>query len=193
MKYIFSTLIILLIGINLMAQLSKQKGSIAVAAQTALLNGENQVNAQILFTGGYLQNGYYIGLGTGFDYYKYRTVPVFIDIKKYFGNGDRQFFIYANGGVNIAWPTTTQRQQSGWWGWNNLSQFKNGIYSDIGFGYNLFNSKKRGFFTAVGFSNKTLSESYDEQIWTGNNQPITSKRNLEYSMNRILIRFGYRF
>lgn len=194
MKIIYLGMITMMIVLTLQAQKAKQKGTVVVSAQAALLNGDKHVNGQFLLTGGYQLKGWFIGGGTGFDYYKYRTVPAFVDVKKYFGKGDRQFFIYANGGINIAWPTNNQQQQSGWWGWNaQQSKFKNGIYTDVGFGCTLFNSKKRGFFTSAGYSTKTLSETYNEQSWGGPNPPISTKRTLEYTMNRVLIRVGYRF
>ncbi len=193
MKNIYMGMMALLIVAILNAQQSKQKGNVFVSAQAALLNGDDHVNGQILLTGGYQLKGWFIGGGTGFDYYKYRTIPAFADVKKYFGKGDRQFFIYANGGSNIAWPTLNQYRRVGWGAVDGLSQFKNGIYTDVGFGYTLFNSKKRGFFTAAGYSTKTLSETYNEQIWGGPNPPIITKRTLEYTMNRVIIRVGYRF
>ncbi len=178
-----------------MSQQTKTKGVFTVSSQAALLNGDSHVNGQLLLTAGYEQNGWMIGAGSGFDYYKYRTVPVFADIKKFFGKGNRQLFIYANAGSDLAWPTDNQKTNRGnWWGWNvpQASVFKNGVYTDIGFGYTLFNNKRSGFFTALGYSTKTLTEVYDEPVWNGTNSVIT-KRTLKYTMNRSLLRIGYRF
>jgi hypothetical protein len=176
------------------AQHTKQKGGFSVSAQAALLNGDNHVNGQILLSAGYELHGWFIGAGSGFDYYKYRTVPAFVDIKKYFGKGNRQLFIYANGGTDIAWPTEKQENlhRIDWMAFHSDNKFKNGLYTDFGFGYTLFNSQRRGFFTAIGYSAKTMSETYNELVWNGATSVI-AKRTLNYSMNRILLRVGYKF
>lgn len=176
------------------AQQVKQKGELSVSPQAALLNGDNHVNGQILLSAGYELNGWFLGAGSGFDYYKYRTVPAFVEIKKYFGKGNRQLFIYANGGTDIAWPTEKQMDlhRNNWWGFNSDNKFKNGMYTDFGFGYTLFKSQHRGFFTAIGYSTKTMSETYNEMVWNGATSVI-AKRTLQYSMNRILLRVGYKF
>lgn len=194
MKRVGLIILSLSIGFLVFAQKAKQKGMFSVTAESALLNGDNHVNAQILLIGGYEIYGWSVGVGSGFDYYKYRTVPAVIDLKKYFGKGNRQFFAYANGGADIAWPTEKQKnlRRNVWGNFNSNNQFKNGYYSDFGLGYTLFNSKRRGLFTALGYSMKTLTETYNEQIWTGTTSTI-SKRTMEYKMNRIVLKFGYRF
>jgi len=197
MKGFIFSITSMLIVFTVQAQQIKSKAAFSVSAQTALLNGDNHVNGQFLMSAGFKKSGWFIGAGSGFDYYKYRTVPVFADVKKYFGKGNRQLFVYANAGTNVAWPTANQknlRTGAGWWGWSSPSNslFKNGIYTDLGVGYTLFNSKHRGFFTALGYSTKTLTEVYDEQIWNGTTSVMT-KRTLDYTMNRILFRIGYKF
>lgn len=185
----------LLFVLTVHAQQVKQKGVLSVSTEIALLNGDNHVNGQVFMSTGVEKNGWYIGAGSGFDYYKYRTVPVFADVKKYFGKGNRQLFIYANGGTDIAWPTANQKnlRNGGGWGWSpSPGVFKNGVYTDLGFGYTLFNSKHRGFFTALGYSTKTITEIYDESVWNGTTA-VMAKRTLDYTMNRILFRIGYKF
>lgn len=186
----------LLFALTVPAQQVKHKGTLSVSAEIALLNGDNHVDGQILMSAGVEKNGWFIGAGSGFDYYKYRTVPVFADVKKYFGKGNRQLFIYANAGTDIAWPTENEknlRNSGGWWGWSpSPGVFKNGIYTDLGFGYTLFNSKHRGIFTVLGYSTKTVTEIYDEQVWNGTTSVMT-KRTLDYTMNRVVFRIGYKF
>lgn len=173
------------------AQKKSTKGSLIVNAQVALLNGDDKTDGQIIVTSGYSYKNWVFGAGTGFDYYKYRTVPVFADVRKYFGTGSRKFFLYGNMGIDVPWPTSDQKRSNGWWGATE-SRFKNGLYSDVGFGYTLFNSKNRGIFVAAGYSTKMLTEIYDETIWNGQTSVLTT-RSYEYTMNRFLFRVGYKF
>lgn len=197
MSKLFSGIMICLLAVTVHAQQIKPKDKFVVSAEAALLNGDRYVNGQILLNAGYEFNGWYAGAGTGFDYYKYRTVPVFAEVKKYFGNNyNKQFFLFAKGGNDIAWPTENQKnlRSNNWGGWNITSKsvFRNGVYTDVGFGYTLFNSKQKGFYTVAGYSSKSLTEVYNEQVWNGATSVIT-RRQLQYTLNRIVIRFGYRF
>ncbi|MFT3843947.1 MAG: hypothetical protein QM725_02755 [Lacibacter sp.] len=174
------------------AQKKAAKGNLVVNAQLALLNGDDETDGQITLTPGYGFKNWVIGAGTGFDYYKYRTVPVFADVKRYFGTGSRKMFVYGNIGLDVPWPTSEQKMyRNSWWGASE-SRFKNGVYTDVGFGYTLFSNKNRGFFAAAGYSTKMLTEIYQEGIWNGTTT-IQTTRSLEYTMNRFLFRVGYKF
>jgi hypothetical protein len=194
MRNIFIVMIYLFACANATSQQTKNKGNFSVMAEAALLNGDGHVNGQVLLNGGYEIKRWFVGFGSGFDYYKYRTVPVFADVRKYFGKQNRALFLYAKAGMNIAMPTENQKNfnDGNWWGLQSNNQFKNGFFGDAGFGYTLFNSKSRGFYTSLGLSTKTLTETYDEQVWNGGSS-ISTKRTLEYNMNRFGMRIGYKF
>lgn len=189
-KYGF-VLLLMFCGLIVSAQKKVSKGSLVVNAQLSLLNGDDQTEGQIAITTGYGFHNWVVGAGAGFDYYKYRTVPVFADVRRYFGTGSRRPFVYGNIGVDVPWPTSDQKMSNGWWG-TTESRFKNGIYSDVGFGYTLFSNKNRGFFAALGYSTKMLTEKYNETIWNGSTS-FVAERSYEYTMNRFLLKFGYKF
>lgn len=178
----------------LMQTAAAQQLKPVVAAEVNLLNGDNHVNGQVNLQVGLQQKTWQFSVGSGFDYYKYRTIPVYVELKKFFGLEQHQLFVFVKGGSTIAWPTETQKtlRNTNWWGVYSPSMFKNGLFAEGGVGYSLFNKKQHGFYTAAGYSFKSLRESYTEQNWNGNIL-VSTKRSALYQMNRILLKIGYQF
>nr|WP_168420872.1 hypothetical protein [Escherichia coli]NKQ99695.1 hypothetical protein [Escherichia coli] len=63
--------------------------------QAALLNGDHACNAQLQLVGGIQKKQWGFGAGLGIDYYKVRTIPLFVDTRFFFGK-ERQYFSYFN-------------------------------------------------------------------------------------------------
>lgn len=194
MKFVALIVCLFFLTNAVVAQKKMQKIKPIVAAEISLLNGDNHVNGQLNLQAGVQQQNWQLSAGAGFDYYKYRTVPVYIELKRVFGLQQHQFFLYFKGGADLAWPTEDQKtlRNPNWWGGNSPSVFKNGVYIDGGFGYTLFNKKHHGFYTAAGFSQKSLTEIYTEQVWNGTIS-VPAKRTAVYQMNRLGLRVGYQF
>lgn len=189
MKILFS-LIVAIISLNGIAQ--KTKHQLYVTPQVALLNGAQTADAQIQMVMGFKNNKWSLGIGSGIDYYILRSVPLFIDARRFATIKQKNLFVYANAGMNIVWPTDKERANN----WNRIgggassSSFYNGIYTDIGIGILL--GKKNNLQASIGYSTKTFSETYQEWpvIWP---VPITvtpTDRRLSYTLNRIVLRVG---
>ena len=101
----------------------------------ALVNGSNSVSAALQSVNGFQKNNWFAGIGAGLDYYLYRTVPVFADVRYSLGKKRNKFFAYADGGINISW---IENSLSGniviWEGFRNENNFFNGAYTDAGLG-----------------------------------------------------------
>ena len=192
MNRIIIIIILLSFQLSSTAQKKVSVKDIAVSSELGLLNGKSQVNVQMLATAGIQKKKYYVGLGSGFDYYGYRTIPVFIEGKKFFGEGSRRPFLYARSGMNVPWVLTNQQRMTYTPTGREYSTFTNGIYVDAGIGYTLYNSKGRGMFAGFGFCKKTLSESYSDYIWNGTSSTF-SKHEAHYNFNNVQLRVGYKF
>lgn len=176
------------------AQSKPDKHIFYLIPQIALLNGDHSAGGQIQLTGGIEKKRWGIGMGAAIDYYKVRTVPLFVDVRTGFGK-NRLLFSYLNLGSNIAWPLESQYSYNLQY-WNNQrSTFSNGVYTDLGIGYHWINGKKnRRMLMSLGYSTKTVSESYYEAIYR-NFPPYIAEyheRKLGYTLNRIVIRCGIR-
>ncbi len=132
-----------------------------------------------------------VGIGAGIDWYDIRSVPVFLDIRKYFTNKASQPFVYADGGLSFAWPNKQIKN------WYSGYEFRNTFYGECGIGYSLKVSKGCSALLSAGYSYKRSLLKYKR------NQANPSTTYYDYSSagiqqydfeyQRIAIRIGLQF
>ncbi len=177
-------------------QLASKSRSWHVTAAATLLNGNTRTGAAV--TGKIeLQWSprWNIGLGSGFDHYFFRSVPVYAELQRYVGKEDKGLFVYGATGVNVPWPTDEQRVYRQNWGWGGAAQeseFGTGFWSDLGVGYGFKGKKGHGMFLRAGHSLKTMEQRYTEQVWNGSST-VSALREISYLFGRISIQAGIRF
>jgi len=172
-----------------------QKNSFFLLPQLGLLNGDGHVNASVLVSGGMEVAEWQYGIATGFDYYKFRSVPVYAEVRRFIGRNRKKPFLYAAAGWNIAFPLEEQNHYyNGWWGGNtDKSDFDNGYILEGGAGIFLSNKKGKGLILSAGYSTKTLGESWMENNWNPeNNSWIMTSHTNRYTLNRIQLKAGFR-
>lgn len=154
-----------------------------------LLTGEQTVSTGIQSVNGVQWKSYFIGAGLGFDFYGIGTTPLFLDLRKTFGQGRKKFFAYGDAGYNIAWPGTNNTSFN-----SSLQEEKGGFYSDIGIGYLVGFGKNDALILSAGFTFKSLSDNlvaYPLCMPGVICEPFTERN--EYHFNRISIKAGWRF
>ncbi len=184
---------IIWIGSNTKA--AAQKDGFYMVPQAGLLNGDKKVDASVQLSGGVSCKQWQYGAGMGFDYYKFRSVPLYAEGKRFFGSKDNKPFLYAEAGWNIAYPLENQRYHNyGWWTETTMkSKFSNGIIAGGGAGVFLPNKKGNGVMLALGYSTKTLRESWTEFLWDPvAAMQVTSRRSQKYILNRVVLKIGFR-
>ena len=158
----------------------------------SLLNGDNEVSAGLQSINGFQRGNLFAGVGVGLDYYIYRSVPLFADIRYEFGKSKNKFFAYADGGVNFDW--VKEYYYSGpiyiWDGFNNSGEFHSGIYTEAGLGYFVRNKKGGGLVLSLGHSHKSLKETVTYQDWR---TPQMFTDIYRYHLNRIVVKVGWKF
>ena len=95
---------------------------------------------------------WYSGIGFGADYYHYKSYPLFIDTRRYFGKNDKGF-AYADLGYNFSGKNKPGKEIF----YYNSYHFSNGIYSDIGIGYKMKFIGKSSFLISTGYSYKEIN------------------------------------
>jgi len=179
------------------AQQKSNSGIWHVTAATGLLNGNTRTGAAVI---GKIErvwkDRWTLGLGSGFDHYYFRSVPVFAEIQRYLGKDDKGLFVYGASGLNIPWPTEDQRwyRQAGiWWGGvQTPSTFSTGYWTDLGIGYVFKGKKGHGMFLRAGHSLKSMGQRYTEQVWNGTTS-VKETRDISYLFGRVSIQAGFRF
>ena len=155
----------------------------------ALFTGESGVSVGIQSVNGVQWKSFFIGAGLGFDFYGISTTPVFLDLRKTFGQGRNKFFAYGDAGYNIAWPGSISESFN-----STLQDPEGGFYSDIGMGYLVGFGKNDALILSAGYTFKSLSDNlvtYPPCLPGVVCEPITERN--EYRFNRISIKAGWRF
>jgi len=166
--------------------------------QVAMINGNGAVSAGVQSVNGFGSDQWFAGIGVGLDFYRYRSVPLFADVKRYFkiANGNR-LFIYGNGGYNLPWSEHNNQYFSQWsWPTKVDVQSKGGAYIDAGGGYAIQFKKRNALLLSVGYSHKYFSQAVTTTYWIGGvagNVEQTEKNGYTYSFNRIMIKAGWQF
>ena len=116
------------------------------------MEGETGSAFQIQTVNGLKYKTWFAGIGTGLDYYRFRTIPLFLDFRKYLFDKPGSPFIYADAGMHFAWVRDRDKN------WYGESGFSNGLYYDIGLGYKKSVGKAGALLLSVGYSVKEMRE-----------------------------------
>lgn len=127
--------------------------------QVGMLEGNPGTSVNLQTINGIGYKTWFTGVGIGLDYYRYRTVPLFLDVRKDFSSKVNRPFIYGDAGVHLPWVRTSERS---WWG--GKSDYEHGMYYDAGVGYSLDIGKKRSLLFSGGFSLKKIREIRNYQV-----------------------------
>lgn len=92
------------------------------------------------------------GLGGGYDFYYYSSIPLFIDARRYL-DGKNKSFVYADLGYNFPGKFKPRSEVS----FYTTYKFSGGLYSDVGIGYEFLLAGNTSLVISGGFSYKNLS------------------------------------
>ena len=155
-----------------------------------MLNGDNGVSEAIQTVNGFSKGLWFAGIGLGLDYYQYRTVPFFADLRYEYGRKKNKVFVYADAGINFSWAQDDLKYVSTIWNGNRSNDFNNGLYTDAGIGLTAGFKNGEAIILSLGISHKTLEEkiSYDDWRTTKRQTDVNS-----YRLNRVVLKIGFRF
>lgn len=156
----------------------------------ALVNGNNSVSTGLQTVNGFKKDSWFAGVGVGIDYYLYRTVPLFGDLRYEFGKKKNKYFAYADAGINFSWIPDQFIGNPSIWNGNTSNSFNNGIYNDIGLGYNVRMKKEGALVLSLGYSHKNLKETESYIDWRTSE---LLKRENSYNLRRVMLKIGWQF
>ncbi|HEX6846877.1 MAG TPA: hypothetical protein VF144_07860 [Chitinophagaceae bacterium] len=155
---------------------------------TGILEGEQNTSFHVELLNGVHYKTWFAGIGTGLDYYYYRTLPVYLSGIKYLSPKNHSFFVQGDVGMNFVWED--ERITA----WNEVShQFKPGLYWNgiVGFATGL--DRKNAFSFGVGYSYKSFEEIKEIAVWCFNPPCESSFERYKYNLNRLTLRLGWQF
>ena len=172
---------------SICATAQKTKPSFVASVQGGLLEGEAGSAFQLKAVNGFQRQSWSAGIGVGVDYYHTRSLPLFLDLRKSFGKGEKTPFVYANGGYHFPWLKTGEQE------WNDVD-VKGGMYMDVGIGYAFPAFKNTKLFFSAGYSQKNYSRVSNYPVYIDIfPQPPMPKIISEYRLRRFSIQTGLRF
>lgn len=160
------------------------------AVQAGLLNGSKGVSVDLRAIAGFALKPLYVGLGAGIDYYRLRSMPIFASVRRDFGKIRKPAFVYADIGYNYAWLTEGNKANYSYYG---NSDYKGGLYYDIGVGGRLNRKSNQGFTLAAGFTKKQMTQEVKNFICPFVGPCFTTNETYRYNLGRLVIRAGWIF
>lgn len=157
------------------------------SAGISFLAGEFQPSYQWQLVNGFKLNNWFAGIGTGMDHYRYRTVPVFISVRRE-GLFKRSFFAFVDAGVAIPSVPDDKKQL-----FALKDKFSTGFYSETGIGYAVPSKGKFSLRFSAGYSFRTLNEVVEfpsfSSFWPSDNSVTEYK----YKFHLITLRAAISF
>jgi hypothetical protein len=151
---------------------------------TGLIAGATDEEFLVQSVNGFRKDRWFAGIGVGIDYYHQRSVPVFLEVRRFFSRQPSSAFVYAGGGWNFAWKE--DKGDEGLY----TSSYGNGLYFDLGVGYTFSVSGREAFVLSAGYSGKNYSANLQmPQYCPGGNCP-PREENSEYKLTRIVLKAG---
>lgn len=141
--------------------------------------GKEGTSFQLSTLHGIKQKHFFLGLGTGLDYYKIRSIPLMVNFTGFLSNKPRSFYLSAEGGTHFAWGKTPdiyyyydlQSEKfkprfggSFSFGYKiGLRNNKDALLLNAGLGYKHIRSEVK-YGTICNFGNCTIREQYDYKL-----------------------------
>ncbi len=152
--------------------------------------GESAHSIIVETVNGLKKGRWFAGAGLAFDAYSYKTVPVYLDLKYFFGD-KKQFFVRGDIGYGFIKKATYQQDK-----FFDTVKYKGGIYLQSGIGYLLTPAKKHSFYFSVNCGLKKLSKNAGYIIpddFPPYNETYVAMDKYDYNFKTISIKAGYKF
>jgi hypothetical protein len=188
MKKILSFTLIISFLIYFSASAQNKKVEFHSINQFAIVGGESQMNSAFQTVNGAKFFDWFTGIGIGIDNYRYKTLPLFIDGRWFFGD-DKNGFVYGDIGYNFPMKNKPGKEIS----YYSSYHFTEGVYTDIGIGYKAPLYKKSSLLFSLGYSYKELQTKIGVNACgiIGPCWVDYSKYNFSYS--RMILKAGFVF
>lgn len=186
MRYIFLTIVLVFTVAVSLAQQKKLK--FHSLNSIAITSGESAAAAAYETVNGFQFSSWFAGLGAGLDNYHFKSIPVFMDARKYLGN-KKQVFVFANIGADLP----AQKQAAKEFSYHDHYYYIGGLYADGGIGYRFPVFKKTALIFSLSNSYKSMQAKsiiYPECLVAP--CPVTFK-DYHYNFYRLMVKAGLMF
>ena len=124
---------------------------------------------------------WYAGIGVGTDQYYYRSIPVFLDLRKNILERKSSPFVYFDIGTN---PPLDRSDSTPW----EKNKYSGGLYLDMGIGYSLHLEGNARLLLSLGYTRKQIIE-HRTYRWGMDGE----KDKYHYTFRRLFFKLGLSF
>lgn len=186
MKLFYLLVLASSIGCSVIAQ--KTKLHFQSANEIGFTAGENATRMQFSTSNGVGTKKWFAGLATGMDFYRFRTIPLYADIRYRFLKGPGQIFVYANTGYHFAWATTKEKMNV----WQGSSTVQGGAHLAAGGGYQFNLKNKHAVLISAGYTYKQVTEKFRPVICGfAGCFPSQVVEEYKYRLRRLSVKIGW--
>jgi hypothetical protein len=164
------------------------KPGVAIYPGISLVTGAAENSWQWQVVGAVVKKNWVAGIGAGMDYYRYRTVPVFLSVRRE-ELFRRLFFGYA--GVGLTIPAVTDGQKKAF---TVSDKFYTGVYAETGVGIRIPVRGKWSARVSLGYGFKSLREKAVYPDFSGSVPPLENVISYRHSFQLVHLRtvIGFR-
>jgi hypothetical protein len=156
-----------------------------------LVNGESLSGFQVQTINGFQKGTWFGGVGTGLDFYFYRTVPLFLSFTKFLTARDRSFYFSVDGGTNFVWDNNTANSINGR---RSDGDFTPSLYYGASAGYKIgLKNKRDAILLNIGYSAKYVEEAIKTMTFCINPPCPEFDDKYHYRFNRLSLKVGWMF
>jgi hypothetical protein len=153
--------------------------------QVGMLEGSAGSSWQVQSINGVRFGKLSTGIGIGLDKYRFRSLPVFFDVRTDLSKKPNTAFVYGDIGLNVPWVV---KANDNFWG---TKTYDRGIYYDAGAGYKLIVGKNRGLIFSAGYSMKKMRETkYFFTICDFGPCPALEGERFDFTLKRFSLKAG---
>lgn len=179
----------------MMNAIGQQTGKIRFHSinNVGMVIGKTDKNLQLQTINGIKYKTYSAGIGIGLDNYYFKTVPLFVDLRKDLLNKKMTPFAYVDLGASIP----GDRAKVDTW---TTSYYNSGFFYDMGLGYSFPVKGRFAVNISAGYSQKVLNEDRENSGWMwrdyiagGGISAYKDTTYYSYTLRRISLKVGFSF
>ena len=183
--HVFSYLIFLLISVSAFAQKEIKFNSVNTAG---IITGKIGTYGIFQTINGVQYKKWFAGIGGGYDPYYYKTLPVFLDVRRYIDKQNK-IPVYADAGYDIPGKNIPGNEIS----YYTSFHFTGGLYTDVGIGYTIKFTKHTSFLLTGGYSYKKLNDRVITMSCPFFGPCYETITNYNYGFGRLVFKAGFIF
>ena len=184
-KLAFSLIIFLTVNFSASAQ--KNKIRFRSINTSGLVGGESKAGTAFQSVNGIQFSNWFSGIGVGVDDYRYKTLPLFMDGRWFFGD-DKNGFIYGDIGYNFPMKNKPGKEVY----YYDTYEFTGSVYTDFGIGLKAKFIKKYSMLLSLGYSYKELQAKIGMNA-CGTGPCSVDYSKYDYNFNRMILKAGLVF